>query len=616
MLGEAQIVTCQCRRIQACLDSPVEAATGLLSGSQSRFRWLQGTESVNECEGWQFCVCCGTTVAHLDGNNATLLGFLNQPIDAMHQAVKAKDIGKVRELLARGLPADLEIGGGTPLMLAAERPQLEICRLLLAHGAMARLALPQRSSDLLRLLVQHGVSPQPLLRRVLLEGHVDSARVLLDSGVDLDGYDERGMTALHCAAHNSTAMVRLILAHTKNLEKLSRGGAHPLGFCALWGYAGRLKTLLKAGFPVDLLQNDPADSALFAACREGHLGCIRVLLEFEADPNLRCGDVTPLMVASHHGSLAVVRMLLEAGADPNSRDALGRTARNYAVAPSISGRHRCSTNSAGEPRVELSYGRGRWTCCHADIANLLPGEKPLGLTRVLQSGGHRLHSMEFSPFPDRTKEVNETDWRIIRRAARAGCAEAQCRVGTERSSLGWLRASAAQKLPEDALERLRASFGRRLDPYQHHRYVLRLAAELGSLEAMRDLAASSVHEEYDRTRQFADGYAKALPWYIRAARGGHRESQVAGGSMLIQGDGAPPDPVQGLRLLESAAAGDDVDNATAAAKQLARYYTGRYSVPADPLKAEYWQARAEVLQLEDDLRWEQHWGYLSRLRSP
>lgn len=608
------------------LGAPGRVANGLVSGARAQFRLISGADSLEECEGWQFCRQCGTTVAHLGENAAALIGYLNQPLDALHRAVEAGDLSEVREMLARGVSPDLEIQRQTPLMVAIRKRDLEICRVLLEHGATARLGLTrdfftQQSPELLRLLLTHGVRPQRLLRPILLKGSLASARVLLEFGVDLDRPDKFGFTALHCAAHNSAAMVRLVAANALHFDRLSSGGAHPLGFSALWGYTGRLKALLQAGFPVDLVQSDPPDTALFVACREGNLACVRVLLQFGADPNLRCLGVTPLMAASHSGSLACVELLLQAGADPTARDDSGRSAREYAVAPMIQGRHRLSNNSAAEPRVQLSYGRDRWTCCHDAIAQILPGDPPAGHSRLLSTDGTRLHSTDFTAFHSRSNRFGEDDWQIVYRAAQAGCAEAQCLWGFDSASRGWLRASAAQQWAQGTLSPSRVRFdeaGRMFIRYGRQRVDRDtvLAAELGHLEAMRDLAAALIHDEYDRTGSFAEGYTRALPWYCRAAERGHRESQVAGGSMLIQGDGAEPDPVRGLRFLEAAAQSDDIDNATSAARQLARYYAGGDSLPADPGKSEFWQHRAAVLKLEDDLRVNQLFQYSSRLRSP
>lgn len=503
---------------------------------------------------------------------------------------------------------------------------MKICRVLLQHGALARLALTREffarpSARLLRRLIHHGVRPQSLLRPILMEGNAESARVLLELGVEMGDPDKRGFTPLHWAAHNSVAMVRLVARQPNAFKSLSRGGGHALGFCALWGYTGRLKALLEAGFPVDTLQQNPAESALFAACREGNPGCVRVLLKFGANPNLRCGAITPLMAASHSGSLACVEMLLEAGADPEATDDRGRKARAYAVTPPFLGQHRWGQNSAGEPRVELSYGRGRWTCGHKAIAAKLPGDEPIGESRILSSDGRRLRSMDFAPFHSRYYKADNSDCRILQRAAAAGCAEAQCLWGFYTGKLGWLQASAAQKWAQGEL----GQSGIRFDPDgrmppcegpQEERPATGMAAELGHLGAMRDLAAHLIHYEYERTGSFAEGFARALPWYCRAAERGHPESLVAAGSMLIEGDGAEPDPRRGLRFLEAAARSADSRWAPAAARGLACYYKGCDSLPADPEKAAYWEHQASIWQWEDDLSRDQFAKYRSRLRSP
>ena len=99
------------------------------------------------------------------------------------------------------------------------------------------------------------------------------------------------------------------------------------------------------------------------------------------------------------------------------------------------------------------------------------------------------------------------------------------------------------------------------------------AAEEGRLNAA--MAAARLYYKNEETR------TEAMKWAKLAARAGHPPAMVILGSMLLRGDGAPPDPDTGLAWLERAAAGDEVT----AIFTLGRLYEAGDRIPRDLDKA-------------------------------
>ena len=67
------------------------------------------------------------------------------------------------------------------------------------------------------------------------------------------------------------------------------------------------------------------EKPLFVACRNGHTGCVRVLLAAGVNPDCIREDTraTPLFTAAVHGAGDVIGTLVLAGADPNKADRAG-----------------------------------------------------------------------------------------------------------------------------------------------------------------------------------------------------------------------------------------------------------------------------------------------------
>jgi len=122
---------------------------------------------------------------------------------------------------------------------------------------------------------------------------------------------------------------------------------HRLLLCALLPLTAAEPTLLLLAYNDDLHNaeklilgnarvneaNDLGATPLWAACQNGSLEMVRLLLKAGADPNLALlSGETPLMVASRAGKAEIVKLLLARKADPNKTATRRQTALMWAVA--------------------------------------------------------------------------------------------------------------------------------------------------------------------------------------------------------------------------------------------------------------------------------------------
>jgi hypothetical protein len=115
-------------------------------------------------------------------------------------------------------------------------------------------------------------------------GHVDSARILLDHGAHVNAQSFPYWTPFHFACYDGhPSVVHLLLAH----------GANP--------------------HALDINDQTP----LFLASQSGHLEIVRLLLDRGADLSIRgrLFNLTPFQIATQNGHHDVARLLLEYGAE-------------------------------------------------------------------------------------------------------------------------------------------------------------------------------------------------------------------------------------------------------------------------------------------------------------
>lgn len=161
------------------------------------------------------------------------------------------------------------------------------------------------------------------------------------------------------------------------------------------------------------------------------------------------------------------------------------------------------------------------------------------------------------------REEYESASELLRPLADTGSAEAQYLLGylyftsadvDAQESYQWLEQAAAEQHPEAifhlACSRTDGLFGPPDD--EVHRTLLIRAAELGSVQAQRDLGCCYATGD--------DGWpldpVLGRLWYGRAAAAGHADAQYNFGLMLLDGEGGPADP-SGDEWIHRAAAQSD-----------------------------------------------------------
>jgi ankyrin repeat protein len=222
-------------------------------------------------------------------------------------------------------------GGWTPLMYAAREGAVQSARVLAESGADLDATDPDGTSALVF---------------AIINGHYDVAAVLIEYGANLDLGDRTGMTPLYAAVDMHTLgstfgrpdpPVSVIDGSVSIVRMLLDYGANPDAVLN----ARVLKRVYNAG---DARLGEGA-TAFMRAARSGDVGIMRTLLQYGANPALRQKNGnTPIMLAaslstkgnypdrgSEQSVMEAIRLCLDRGLDVNAVNATGDSALHLAA---------------------------------------------------------------------------------------------------------------------------------------------------------------------------------------------------------------------------------------------------------------------------------------------
>ncbi len=272
--------------------------------------------------------------------------------------------------------------GQTALMWAVAGGHADVVRLLLAHGADVHartrtrsllVSVGGRGDERARNLPLGGFTPLLFAAR---HGEVESARLLLDAGADVNGTAPDGASALVVASFSGHGALAAFLLERDADPDAAGAGYAALHTAVLRADAPLVETLLAHGADPDIRMTGgsrvprathwwilPASLAgatpFLLAAKYADVGIMRILADAGANPLLPLRDgTTPLMMAAgarwsngeidrhdrrvppevaealhadEQPNLEATRLALSLGADVNARNDAGDTALHSAV---------------------------------------------------------------------------------------------------------------------------------------------------------------------------------------------------------------------------------------------------------------------------------------------
>ncbi|BCS18249.1 uncharacterized protein APUU_11077A [Aspergillus puulaauensis] len=245
----------------------------------------------------------------------------------------------------------LQLDGALAVREAVRRGHVSTARLLLAAVDLNEFALADAltaaasfgEGGMIHELAEKASTidgfqwPRLLLMRLAFLGLHSTARLLLDSGEQVDPPDQaHGSASLHSAAFWAHEMtLQVLLAAKPDLNYSNENGVTALHFAALLGSADSIRLLLEAGAAIEA-QTDYSMTPLQVALHAGNIGAFEILLEAGADPNQgKHGrwdvkeEMKPLFYCAYNGLVEETKLLLAYKADINVKYWDGKLSAAY-----------------------------------------------------------------------------------------------------------------------------------------------------------------------------------------------------------------------------------------------------------------------------------------------
>jgi ankyrin repeat protein len=255
-------------------------------------------------------------------------------------ASRAGNIDAVKILLDRGanVNAKEKYKGQTALMWAAAERHPEVVKLLMAHGADWKVRSVDRETKVPKLSAASSISPIArggftALSFSAREGDIESAKAMLDAGVDINYGDVDNTSAMVVAIVNKQyTFAKFLIDRGANPNTVDAYGRTPL--YAVVDIRNQDWSALPERKSDDPLPSQDLAKALLAHGAAPNTALARAL---PGRSGMDSGDTTldegstPFMRAARSGDAAMMRLLLEAGANPKLATKDGNNALLFAA---------------------------------------------------------------------------------------------------------------------------------------------------------------------------------------------------------------------------------------------------------------------------------------------
>ncbi len=273
----------------------------------------------------------------------------------IHLAAYLGDVEKTKSLIEDGVDINSQDENGyTPLHRAAQSGSIEVAQLLIASGAdvntkglLGRAPLHEAArsglKDVIELLLVHGAKVNEKTTQNVYEGDLswnywpagatplffstyypDVVEILLEHGAEVNVINDAKESIIDEAIyHGNRKVVELLIASGVNIN---------IHHAAYIGALEKVRSLIEDGSNINTKEKAGGRTPLHRAVEGGHKEVIKLLLENEADINIKNNSgETPLKNAVKLGYREIAELLISSSADINVFDKNGKSLLHVAA---------------------------------------------------------------------------------------------------------------------------------------------------------------------------------------------------------------------------------------------------------------------------------------------
>lgn len=241
------------------------------------------------------------------------------PVDLTLLEKSAENSAKITEMLIGKADKNIindSLEGKTPLIIAVGNSYIDTAKILIENGANINAV---------------DIEGWSALSYAVNNGDIEIAKLLLENKAKIK--DELLIAIKSPIVESSINIMKLLIDNKANINYTDENGFNPLNIAIESGDMELTKFLITNGANVNSLMQDGV-SLIGYAIAQNNMDLLQILIENGANVNNTNGDSwanTPLQTASRLGLDNVVRILLSRNADINAVDMNGNTALHIAA---------------------------------------------------------------------------------------------------------------------------------------------------------------------------------------------------------------------------------------------------------------------------------------------
>ena len=241
------------------------------------------------------------------------------PVDLTLLEKSAENSAKITEMLIGKADKNIindSLDGKTPLIIAVGNSYIDTAKILIENGTNINAV---------------DIEGWSALSYAVNNGDIEIAKLLLENKAKIK--DELLIAIKSPIVESRINMMKLLIDNKANINYTDENGFNPLNIAIESGNMELTKFLITNGANVNSLMQDGV-SLIGYAIAQNNMDLLQILIENGANVNYTNGDSwadTPLKTASRLGLDNVVRILLSRNADINAVDMNGNTALHTAA---------------------------------------------------------------------------------------------------------------------------------------------------------------------------------------------------------------------------------------------------------------------------------------------